>query len=165
MACWTQQWMLSLALLKCYSWSHFAPLVDPTDSFWFYSGPIKWGRWKKQEPCLFYLSDHPETREDNSSVPPGRRWAGSQLDGHQGGRLPFSHFHRCQEKASFLFRVASSQHSCHSVVLYAGKSQLKINEESSFVSCCHCHRHLCTSAKSWLFGATFASFQLMDRAN
>lgn len=74
-----------------------------------------------------------------------------------------SHLHWCQEKARFLFRVASSQHSCHSGVFYAGKSQLKINEESSFVS--YCHRHLCTSAKSWLFGATFASFQLMDRAN
>lgn len=23
-------------------------------------------------------------------MPPGRRWAGGQLDGHQGGRLPFS---------------------------------------------------------------------------
>lgn len=38
---------------------------------------------------LFSFSNHPEIK-DNGSVLPGRRWANSQLAGHQFGRLPSS---------------------------------------------------------------------------
>lgn len=44
------------------------------------------------ENLLFWLvcfSNHPEIK-DNGSVLPGRRWANSQLAGHQFGRLPSS---------------------------------------------------------------------------
>lgn len=81
------------------------------------------------------------------------RLAGAgQVASWMGIRAGDSHFQRCQEKASFLPRGASSRR--RSDVLYAAKSQLGSNEESSFVTCCHRRRHRCTSAKPRLFGAT-----------